>query len=181
MLYRRAMPADYSALVRIAEENARDTLSDTERKSGFITGHFTPEKLAGMNDNLAIVVAEDGGAITGFLCAATRDLPNPAPIVRAMLASYARVSFRGRLLSDWNSFIYGPVCVAAAYRGQGLLKGLFAELKRELRGRFEVGVAFVDRENFHSLRAHVQGLGMSDAGIFKFNSRDYHILAFRCD
>lgn len=181
MFYRRAAPADYSALVRIAEENARGALSETDRENGFITGHFTVEKFAAMNDDLAIVVADNQDTVAGFLCATTRKLPDPAPILRAMLANYTRISFQGRRLRDWNSFIYGPVCVAAAYRGQGLLKGLFAELKRELRGRFEVGVAFVDQENFHSLRAHVQGLGMSDAGIFEFNSRDYHILAFRCD
>lgn len=181
MQYRRARTADYAALVAVAEENARDALSEETRRNGFLTGHFTVEKFAAMANNLAIVVADDKGEIAGFLCATTRDMANPAPIIQVMLAACERVSFRNRRLSDWNVFIYGPVCVASAYRGQGVLKGLFARLKQEVTGKYDAGVAFVDRENPYSLHAHVQGLGITDAGSFEFKSHAYHILAFRCD
>ncbi|MBU6434470.1 MAG: hypothetical protein KGS09_19780 [Nitrospirae bacterium] len=43
---------------------------------------------------------------------------------------------------------------------------------------FDVGVAFVADENAHSLRAHLDRLGMEQVGDFAFSGKDYHILAF---
>lgn len=75
-------------------------------------------------------------------------------------------------------FIYGPVCIDRAYRGRGLLRGLYETLRREVAGRYDIGVAFVADDNPRSLRVHVDGLGMGDVGEFVFWGKQYHILAF---
>ena len=46
------------------------------------------------------------------------------------------------------------------------------------QAQVDIGVAFVARDNAHSLSAHVQGLGMLDVGAFEFDARAYRILAF---
>lgn len=178
MQFRRAQPSDYSALAAIAAENTGGS-REAKAGGGFLTGHFTPEYFASANADLAVIVADDHGTLAGFLSTTTREAGDHRPILQAMLTACGQFTLDHRRLSDWKLFIYGPVCVAAGYRGQGLLKKLFMELKRELAGRYEVGVAFVDRENPHSLRAHVQGLGMTQAGEFEFQERRYYLLAFR--
>ena len=52
-------------------------------------------------------------------------------------------------------------------------------MQREVAGRFEVGVAFVARNNPHSLKAHVAGLGMAEVGEFEVKGSVYVILAFK--
>ena len=42
-----------------------------------------------------------------------------------------------------------------------------------------MGVAFVSRDNPHSLHAHVAGLGMTEVGEFEVKGNIYVILAFR--
>ena len=71
------------------------------------------------------------------------------------------------------------MCIDRAYRGRGLLRGLYEAQKRELAGRFEIGVAFVSRSNPHSLKAHVAGLEMKEVCDFELKSNVYVILAFR--
>ena len=70
------------------------------------------------------------------------------------------------------------MCIDRAYRRKGLLRGLYQEQKRELAGRFEVGVALIARTNQHSLDAHVAGLGMTDVGSFEVNGNVFATVAF---
>jgi predicted GNAT superfamily acetyltransferase len=96
-----------------------------------------------------------------------------------MIESYDRVTFEGKPLSFFNSYIYGPVCIARQHRRRGLLRGLYEAQKKDLAGRYEVGVAFVSRSNPHSLQAHVAGLNMIEVGDFELKGNVYVILAFR--
>jgi hypothetical protein len=68
--------------------------------------------------------------------------------------------------------------VARSHRRRGLLRGLYDALRREVAGGYDAGVAFVAKDNQRSLAAHADGLGMTIAGDFVFNGKQYWILAF---
>jgi predicted GNAT superfamily acetyltransferase len=74
--------------------------------------------------------------------------------------------------------VYGPVCVAARWRGRGVLRGMYHALRCEIAGDFDAGVLFVAKDNPHSLHVHADGLGMTLVGDFAFDRRSYWILAF---
>jgi hypothetical protein len=180
MLFRRALPADYPNLERIASENSFDNLSEAGRAQGFLTGNFTAASFAAIANSLALIVADDHGTLGGFMCATRIQNTRGRPIIAALLAACEHTEFQRKPLSQWRLFIYGPVCVARSHRGQGLLKGMFTALETEVTNQFDVGVGFVDRANPGSLRAHVQSLGMTTPGQFQFNKRGYQIIAFAC-
>jgi hypothetical protein len=96
-----------------------------------------------------------------------------------MIESYDRFYFEGKLLSSYNTYAYGPVCIDRAYRRQGLLRGLYEAQKKELAGQFEVGVALIARSNPHSMQSHVAGLGMTEVGDFEVNGNIFATVAFR--
>jgi predicted GNAT superfamily acetyltransferase len=96
-----------------------------------------------------------------------------------MLESYDQAWFQGEPLSAFNSYIYGPVCIARQYRRRGLLRGLYDFQKKDLAGQFELGVALISHSNPHSMQAHVEGLGMTKSGEFELNGNSFAILAFR--
>jgi predicted GNAT superfamily acetyltransferase len=179
IVFRRAGPQDYSAILRLQSENFIGNLAPEERKEGFLSAEFTPRQVAELAEDLGATVASVDGAVVGFLCAFRREFNHGSPVVAKMLESYHRVEFEGKALSSYNSYIYGPACIDRAYRRRGLLRGLYEAQKQELAGRFEVGVAFVSRSNPHSLKAHVAGLGMIEVGDFQFKDSVYAILAFR--
>jgi predicted GNAT superfamily acetyltransferase len=181
IVYRGATPADYPAIVQLNTVNFIANLSDDERRDGFLSAVFTLAQTAAMAEDLGTTVAIVDDRLAGFLCAFRNDFDHGSPVVAKMIESYDRLSFEGQLLNSYKSYAYGPVCIDRAYRRRGLLRGLYQAQKRELAGRFEVGVALIARNNQHSLDAHIAGLGMTDVGSFEVNGNLFATVAFRVE
>ena len=179
ILYRRAGPDDYPAILRIQSANYIANLAGEDRKKGFLSAEFTSEQVAAMAEDLGTMLAIVENNVAGFLCAFRKEFNHGSPVIEKMLESYDRVCFEGQSLSSYNDYIYGPVCIDRDYRGKGLLRGLYEAQKRDLTGQFDIGVAFVARNNAHSLRAHVAGLRMTEVGDFEVKGNPYVILVFR--
>lgn len=177
--YRRAVAADYQRILQLQSANYIANLTEEERQSGFLSAQFSVAQTAQIAKDLGITTAVLDDRIAGFLCAFRNEFPSGSAVIAEMLRNYPRFSFEGRPLSSFSSYIYGPVCIAREYRGRGLLRGLYEVQKKNLAGCFEIGVAFVSRSNPHSLRAHVNGLGMMEIGDFHVAASSYVALAFR--
>ena len=177
--YRRALPEHFPAILWLQSANHIANLSEEQRKEGFLAGNFTAEQIAAIAADLGTMLAIVENKIAGFLSAFRREFNHRVPVLEKMLDCYDQVPFEGKPLSSFNSYIYGPVCIDRDYRGRGLLRGLYEAQKKDLAGRFEIGVAFISRSNPHSLHAHVAGLGMTEVADFEFQGNTYVILAFR--
>ncbi len=176
--YRRAAPEDCPAILWLQSANHIANLSEDERKDGFLSAKFTPAQIAAIAGELGTMLAVVDNKVTGFLCAFRREFDHGSPVVTKMLECYDSIEFEGKALSAYKSYVYGPVCIDRDYRRRGLLHGLYEAQKKDLADRFEAGVAFVSRDNPHSLHAHVGGLGMIEVGEFEVSDNKYVILAF---
>ena len=177
--YRRAVAGDYQEILQLQSANYITNLTEEERRSGFLSAQFSFEQTAQIAEDLGITVAVLDQHVAGFLCAFRNEFPSGSPVIKQMLLSYPVFRFEDRPLSSFSSYIYGPVCIAREYGGRGLLRGLYEAQKKDLAGQFEIGVAFVSHSNAHSLRAHVNGLGMMEVGDFQVGANRYAALAFR--
>lgn len=177
--YRRAGPEDYAEIVRLQRANYIANLTAEERREGFLSAEFSLDQVAAIASDLGIAIVTMDDALAGCLCGIRREFDHGSPVVEKMLESYDQAWFQGKPLSAFNSYIYGPVCIARQYRRRGLLRGLYEFQKKDLAGQFEVGVALVSHSNPHSMQAHVEGLGMTEAGEFELNGNLFAILAFR--
>jgi predicted GNAT superfamily acetyltransferase len=177
--YRRAGPEDYGEIVRLQRENYIANLTAEERREGFLSAEFSLEQVAAIAGDLGIAIVTMYDDLAGCLCGIRREFDHRSPVVAKMLETYDHVWFQEQPLSAFNSYIYGPVCIARQYRRRGLLRGLYDFQKKDLAGQFEIGVALVSHSNPHSMQAHVEGLGMIEAGEFEVNGNVFAILAFR--
>ena len=173
------MPVEYPDIVRLNKAIFRGNLNPDERKDGFLSAIFSENQVAAMAGDLGIMVAVVEDKLAGFLCAFRNDFDHGSPVVAKMIESFDYMQFEGRLLSAYRSYAYGPVCIDRPFRRKGLLRGLYQAQRRELAGQFEIGVALVSRDNPHSLKAHVAGLGMTEAGEFEVNGNVYATIVFR--
>lgn len=177
--YRRAKPDEYADILRLQSANYITNLTADERQAGFLSAEFTPEQTARIAEDLGTMVAVVEDHVAGFLCAFRKEFETGSPVIAKMLESYDDMTFDGQPLNSFNSYIYGPVCIARDFRGRGLLRGLYEAQRNDLAGQFDLGVAFVSRDNPHSLQAHVMGLGMTEVGDFELKGNVYVTLAFR--
>ena len=181
MEIRRARTEDYAGILDLQAANYSGNLSPAQRAGGFLSAEFTPAQIAAIAQDLGIVVAAESGGIVGYLCAHRADIAPLPPVVEAMLRRCSTARYRERVLGETRLFVYGPVCIARDKRGGGLLRALYRALRASVAGRFDYGVTLVAEANPHSLRAHTQGLGMDDVGVFEHGERTYHLLAFEAD
>ena len=178
LLFRRLTDDDHAGILALQEANLFDNLSTEARQDGFLSARFTRDQLVQMDRDVGVLVACDVERVVGYVCASGVELNRQFPLLLAMIERYGEMRFQGRALADQKTFVYGPVCVDRAYRGRGVLRGLFRALLREIPAGFDAGVAFVANANQRSLAAHVAGLGMDDVGEFDFKGQRYRILAF---
>ncbi|MBE9179869.1 hypothetical protein IQ268_14960 [Oculatella sp. LEGE 06141] len=178
IVYRPALPADYSDILTLHQANLVSNVPDEQRHDGFLSVDMNAEQLAAMHEDLAMIVAVDDASVVGYLGATTIAYNRQIPLLNHMISLYQDTPFQGRSLNEYHSFLYGPVCVATGYRGSGVLQGLFYELLFQVKGQYEVGVAFVAKANSRSLYAHTQKLNMEALREFEFNGNHYLMLAF---
>jgi hypothetical protein len=108
LVFRRAKPQDYSAILRLQSENFIGNLSPEERREGFLSAEFTSRQVAEMAEDLGTTIACVDGEVVAFLCAFRNEFNHGSPVIAKMLESYDRVEFDGKALSSYNSYIYGP-------------------------------------------------------------------------
>ncbi|MDE2341995.1 MAG: hypothetical protein KGL63_01155 [Betaproteobacteria bacterium] len=174
---RRAGPSDYAAIERLAAKYYRGNLSPEEQKEGFLSAQLSLGQIAAMGDDLGIVVAMDQEKAVAFACASRSDFQDQPPIVRHMLGELARFQFMAQPMVIKDVFVYGPVCIDAAYRGLGLLRKMYEQMKEQV-SIYPLGIAFVADDNPASMGAHIHGLGMQAVGRFDYLGKDFQALAF---
>lgn len=179
IIFRRASAADYPEIIALHRKNLFSNLSELERQNGFLTVDFKDDsQLAAINEDVTVIVAVQENTVVGYVCATSQEYSQQIPLLKYMMSLYPETMFLGQPLSDYRSFSYGPVCIAAAYRGTGILQGLFQSLLAQVATRYNAGVSFLAKDNPRSLRAHTQKLGMELLRDFEFNDKSYFILGF---
>ena len=74
-----------------------------------------------------------------------------------------------------DAYVYGPICVAAEERGQGLAQAMFSALRQQLPAR--EGILFIRCDNIASLRAH-EKMGMREVACFEFGGNEFAVLSY---
>lgn len=178
IIIRQAESKDYPAIIELQNANTPDQLTEEEKKQGFVVSSMTEEILDGINKNLGVLVAIEDDQLAGFVCLAkTNPLPEH-PIVKAMYESFPHQTFNEKPLTDSRVFIYGPVLINSKWRGKGILKMLFSAVKDFTKKDYDLGTAFINDKNPHSLAVHVDGLGMTALKPFNYKEETFQLVVF---
>ncbi|MFF4390230.1 GNAT family N-acetyltransferase [Streptomyces sp. NPDC001552] len=179
MEYRYAAEADAPAMAELFAANHHDALTERQRaEQGFVQGRLDVGALRAMVGARELLVADDGGRIVGLLAlAAPTNLADPSPPVAGLLQAQGALEWQGRPLAEARWLLYGPVVVAAAYRGRGVARALFTMALAAASERAEVVVAFIEAGNVPSWKVHVDGFGMVLLGDFVAGGRTYSAVA----
>lgn len=178
IIIRKAQKHDYPAIIQLQNANTPDQLTDEEKEQGFVVSSMTEETLHAINENLGVLVAIENDLLAGFVCLATTNPLPDHPIVKAMFNTFPEQKFNHISLTDYRVFIYGPVLINAKFRGKGILKSLFNAVIEYTKEDFDIGIAFINDKNTHSLAVHTEGLGMTCLQPFEAGNEKFQIVAF---
>jgi hypothetical protein len=175
---RKAEARDYPGIIELQNANTPDQLSEEEKKQGFIVSSMTEPTLDAINKNLGVLVAMEEGELVGFVCLTTTSPIPEHPVVKAMYNSFPQQIFNHKPLTEYRVFLYGPVLINQKWRGQGIVKKLFFAVKDFTEKHYDLGAAFINDKNTHSLSVHIQGLGMTPLMPFTCKNETFQLVVF---
>lgn len=133
---------------------------------------MTAEILSRFQAGTGVFIAEEGDELAGFAMTSEPGEAQGGPARAAIDAVRATPDGDAERL-----FLYGPAAVDARFQGRSVLTMLLAAFSRELEGRFDRGVAFVELANRKSLAVH-RHYGMAESTRFRYDERDYAVFTF---
>jgi hypothetical protein len=119
-----------------------------------------------ITDGSLIIVAMDGPKLVGTLFTSEKAQASAPPVV-AMLRAWP---------GSADAYVYGPICINQAARGQGVLEALYAHVVARMPGR--EAILFINASNTRSLQAHGR-LGMVQVANFMLGGEVIIVLSSR--
>jgi len=169
---------DIEAVLRLHVKYHIDTVTETDKKDGFVTTPFDAEILAELIAEKGLFVAKEGEDVLAYLMAASWDFCSRWPIFAQMIKGLSQIEYGNLRLSKENSYQYGPICIDVSVRGTGVLKDIFEFSRSEMAKRYPVLVTFVNQINPRSFAAHTRKLHLDVISEFEFNENRYWELAY---
>jgi ribosomal protein S18 acetylase RimI-like enzyme len=146
---------DLRQILHLQQENLEACITKEElHQEGFVTVSHSLELLEEMNTPFAHVMAKEGDEVVGYTLVMLKNMAQRIPILIPMFGQINALSYEGNLLSQTNYFIMGQVCIKKGYRGKGVFKGMYDELKRQMSSGFTYVITEVASRNQRSIKAH---------------------------
>lgn len=178
MHYRRADLKDIPAVKNLQKKYHVSTISEEDKKDGFVTTLFTQEQFKELiEEEDGLFIATDNGEIIAYAMAASWDYWSAWPLFQLMIEDLPSTEYLGTTLSTENSYQYGPIAIEKNYRGTEVLPNLFEFAKRKMHKKYPILITFINSTNPRSLRAH-EKLGLDTIKTFEFNNNTYYELGF---
>lgn len=159
-------------ILQLQAKNLRRVLaSEVVEKEGFVTVEHDLELLASMNDRCGHIIALEDDELAGYALCMHPEFRNKIPVIEAMFEKIdTYYPDPGRYM------VMGQVCVAPAFRGKGIFRGLYEHMRTCLYPKYRQIITEVDSRNQRSLNAHL-GIGFRELEVYQSNGRTWHLIA----
>lgn len=163
-------------ILDLQKSNLEISVGSEESKSqGFVTVHHDMELLSSMNDPYPHVIAKDGDQVIGYTLVMLKDLRDKIPVLLSMFEEIDSVEYEGIHLGTVDYFVMGQVCIDKPYRGKGIFRGLYEEMKKQMAPHFKYIITEIATRNTRSIRAH-EKIGFKEIHQFRDNTEEWSLI-----
>ena len=142
-------------ILDLQAQNLRQNLTaEHQAAQGFVTFQYDLNVLREMNDALPHVVAFSGDELVGYALSTTEEISRQNPLLCSLVERLDALALDGRPFSEKKFYVMGQICVAEAFRGQGVFDGLYQTHRALHAGQFDFLVTEISFLNTRSLAAH---------------------------
>lgn len=128
--------------------------SETKEKEGFVTWIYSQETLYALHVLVPSVIVMDGDKLAGYAITLTKECVTIYPQVAETIDYVTTVDYKGRPLIDYPIYFMGQICVAQAYRGQGVVGMLYEFHRKQFSPQFSMLITEISKKNLRSSKAH---------------------------
>ena len=116
--------SDIESALKLHYRYQVDSISDEDKKDGFVTTPFTPEELKALieKEQGLFIAVDENNEVVAYVMSASWQFWSAWPIFAYMIEQLPSLSYKGYQLSVDNSYQYGPVCIDKRYRGTTLIR-----------------------------------------------------------
>jgi GNAT superfamily N-acetyltransferase len=141
----------------LQRKNQKQLIAEEEKTSqGFITMIYTPELLQAMHDLAPSIIIKNENEVVAFALVFLKEGKHLYADLEAMYTHLDNLSWKGKPINEYKTYVMGQVCVAREYRGQGLFELLYEKHRELYQHEFDMVITEISTSNFRSLRAHAK-------------------------
>jgi predicted GNAT superfamily acetyltransferase len=119
---------------------------------GFVTVNHTLDILRAFHSVMPSVVARRNDQVIGYALSMPREASALVPVLGPMFQRLDTMP----VLNNQSWYVMGQICVAEAWRGQGLFDRMYAEHRRHFAGQYDWLITEIALRNPRSLKAHAR-------------------------
>ena len=137
------------------QQNLKQYLTAEQKESeGFLTWLYSPGLLQQMHELAPSIVVRDGDRMAGYALTTLPEARHFHPDLEQLFRHLEGVSYRDRLLSSYNFYCMGQVCVDKDYRGKGIIRLLYQKHRETYGPFYDFLLTEISTANHRSQRAH---------------------------
>ncbi|SFD10049.1 hypothetical protein SAMN05518672_101473 [Chitinophaga sp. CF118] len=146
---------DLLQILELQKKNLPASLTSEQISTqGFVTVSHSFDDLQKMNNIEESIIAKDDDHVIAYLLAMTAKSKLDIPVLVPMFEVFDNITFQNKKISDYQYIVVGQVCVAAGYRGIGILDSCYSEYKRHFENKYDFAITEISSRNLRSLNAH---------------------------
>ncbi|MEN2284048.1 GNAT family N-acetyltransferase [Algoriphagus sp. SE2] len=147
--------SDLQGILELQQKNLPQNITPEEKsEQGFVRVEHNLELLGLLNSIEAHVIAKDGNSVVAYILAMTKKSRNDVPMLIPMFHQLDKLTYKGKLVSEYNYMVIGQVCIGKNYRGQGLFASCFEAYSAAFAKDYDFAITEISISNPRSIKAH---------------------------
>lgn len=147
---------DLQQILDLQQRNLRTQLAAVEiQEEGFVTVVHNLGLLAEMNHPHPHIISKARDAVVGFALVMDRAYGDKIAVLKPMVEIINKCTYEGLSIGHARYIIMGQICIAKAYRKQGLFRKMYSLMETRLKPFFDYIITEIDAKNTRSLQAHL--------------------------
>ena len=154
-------------ILELQKKNLPQNLTNEQiTTQGFVTVDHSFDILKKMNTTEQSIIAKNNDSVIGYLLAMTREARNDIPVLIPMFEAFNNVVYNNKKISEYKYIVVGQVCIAKAWRGQGILDDCYTAYKKHFRNKYDFAITEIHIKNKRSINAHYR-IGFNSIHIYQ--------------
>jgi ribosomal protein S18 acetylase RimI-like enzyme len=142
-------------MAALSDANLSANISaEIKEKEGFVSWMYTPAILKTLHAIAPSVIVMDGDVLAGYAIVLTPECLDVYSPAKPTYAHASTLMFGELPVGERSFYLMGQICVAEAYRGQGLVEILYEGHRRFYSGVYDLLVTEISVANPRSMKAH---------------------------